>query len=129
MSLIPDISNIPYNSHYNHLTPRNINNIHQFVKLKNNTTQEQAIPFNVENLNHRYYLFLNDKNIVEYVGNDPMNEIIEDETEINNNNKSNYFNNNYYINKKNIENFVLKTQKRDFLIIFVIIIFLFCILF
>jgi len=83
MSLIPDVATIPYDNSFDILTALDKDNINRFALLNNNQ-EVKAEPIDVENLNGKYYFFLNENNVVEYVGNEPTEEeiIVDDEMDI-----------------------------------------------
>ena len=83
MSLIPDVATIPYDNSFDILTALDKDNINRFALLNNNQ-EVKAEPIDVENLNGKYYFFLNENNVVEYVGNEPTEEeiIIDNEMDI-----------------------------------------------
>ena len=103
--LIEDITKIPYISKYSELqTFDNSDNCCVFNNNNNNNQEIKPTPFNVENLNNKFYFFLNSKNIVEYVGSmDNFNNY--NTTEKNNNtqeNKNNTLQTNNQMNNINV---------------------------
>ena len=83
MSLIPDVSTIPYDNSFDILTALDKDNVNRFALLNSNQ-EVNAEPFDVVNRDGRFYFFLNENNIVEYVGNEPSEEeiIIDNEMDI-----------------------------------------------
>ena len=83
MSLIPDVSTIPYDNSFDILTALDKDNVNRFALLNSNQ-EVNAEPFDVVNRDDRFYFFLNENNIVEYVGNEPSEEeiIIDNEMDI-----------------------------------------------
>ena len=75
MSLIPDVATIPYEKTFDILTALDKDNVNRFALLNSNQ-EVNAEPFDVENLNGKYYFFLNENNVVEYIGNEPSEEEI-----------------------------------------------------
>lgn len=83
MSLIPDVATIPYDNTFDILTALDKDNVNRFALLNGN--QEVNVePFDVVNRDGRFYFFLNENNVVEYVGNEPSEEeiIVDDEMDI-----------------------------------------------
>lgn len=82
MSLIPDVATIPYDNSFDILKALDKDNVNRFALLNNNQ-EVNAEPMDVENLNGKYYFFLNENNIVEYIGNEPTEEeiFVEDDME------------------------------------------------
>lgn len=83
MSLIPDVATIPYDNTFDILTALDKDNVNRFALLNGNQ-EVNAEPFDVLNHNGRFYFFLNENNVVEYVGNEPSKEeiIVDDEMDI-----------------------------------------------
>lgn len=83
MSLIPDVATIPYDNSFDILTALDKDNVNRFALLNSNQ-EVNAEPFDVVNRNGRFYFFLNENNVVEYVGNEPSKEeiIVDDEMDI-----------------------------------------------
>jgi hypothetical protein len=83
MSLIPDVATIPYDNSFDILTALDKDNVNRFALLNSNQ-EVNAEPFDVVNRDDRFYFFLNENNIVEYVGNEPSEEeiIIDNEMDI-----------------------------------------------
>ena len=83
MSLIPDVATIPYDNSFDILTALDKDNVNRFALLNSNQ-EVNAEPFDVVNRDGRFYFFLNENNIVEYVGNEPSEEeiIIDNEMDI-----------------------------------------------
>lgn len=83
MSLIPDVSTIPYDNSFDILTALDKDNVNRFALLNSNQ-EVNAEPFDVVNRDGRFYFFLNENNIVEYVGNEPSEEeiFVDDEMDI-----------------------------------------------
>lgn len=83
MSLIPDVATIPYDNTFDILTALDKDNVNRFALLNSNQ-EVNAEPFDVLNNNGRFYFFLNENNVVEYVGNEPSKEeiIVDDEMDI-----------------------------------------------
>jgi hypothetical protein len=83
MSLIPDVATIPYDNSFDILTALDKDNVNRFALLNSNQ-EVNAEPFDVVNRNGRFYFFLNENNVVEYVGNEPSEEeiFVDDEMDI-----------------------------------------------
>lgn len=83
MSLIPDVATIPYDNSFDILTALDKDNVNRFALLNNNQ-EVNAEPFDVVNRDGRFYFFLNENNVVEYVGNEPSEEefFVDDEMDI-----------------------------------------------
>ena len=83
MSLIPDVATIPYDNSFDILTALDKDNVNRFALLNSNQ-EVNAEPFDVVNRNGRFYFFLNENNVVEYVGNEPTEEeiFVDDEMDI-----------------------------------------------
>lgn len=83
MSLIPDVATIPYDNTFDILTALDKDNVNRFALLNSNQ-EVNAEPFDVVNRDGRFYFFLNENNVVEYVGNEPSKEeiIVDDEMDI-----------------------------------------------
>ena len=83
MSLIPDVATIPYDNSFDILTALDKDNVNRFALLNSNQ-EVNAEPFDVVNRDGRFYFFLNENNVVEYVGNEPSEEeiIIDNEMDI-----------------------------------------------
>ena len=75
MSLIPDVATIPYDNSFDILTALDKDNVNRFALLNSNQ-EVNTEPFDVVNRNGRFYFFLNENNVVEYVGNEPSEEEI-----------------------------------------------------
>jgi UDP-N-acetylmuramate-alanine ligase len=84
MSLIPDVATIPYDNSFDILTALDKDNVNHFALLNSNQ-EVNAEPFDVVNRDGRFYFFLNKNNVVEYVGNEPYEEeiYVDDEMDIN----------------------------------------------
>jgi hypothetical protein len=84
MSLIPDVATIPYDNSFDILTALDKDNVNRFALLNSNQ-EVNAEPFDVVNRDGRFYFFLNENNVVEYVGNEPYEEeiYVDDEMDIN----------------------------------------------
>lgn len=85
MSLIPDVATIPYDNSFDILTALDKDNVNRFALLNSNQ-EVNAEPIDVVNRNGRFYFFLNENNIVEYVGNEPSEEeiFVDDEMDMDN---------------------------------------------
>lgn len=83
MSLIPDVATIPYDNSFDILTALDKDNVNRFALLNSNQ-EVNAEPFDVVNRDGRFYFFLNENNVVEYVGNEPSEEeiFVDDEMDI-----------------------------------------------
>ena len=83
MSLIPDVATIPYDNSFDILTALDKDNVNRFALLNSNQ-EVNAEPFDVVNRDGRFYFFLNENNVVEYIGNEPSEEeiFIDDEMDI-----------------------------------------------
>ena len=83
MSLIPDVATIPYDNTFDILTALDKDNVNRFALLNNNQ-EVNAEPIDVTNRNGRFYFFLNENNVVEYVDNEPSEEeiFVDDEMDI-----------------------------------------------
>ena len=83
MTLIPDVATIPYDNSFDILTALDKDNINRFALLNSNQ-EVNAEPIDVYNRNGRFYFFLNENNVVEYVGNEPSEEeiFVDDEMDI-----------------------------------------------
>lgn len=75
MSLIPDVATIPYDNTFDILTALDKDNVNRFALLNSNQ-EVNTEPFDVVKRDGRFYFFLNENNIVEYVGNKPSEEEI-----------------------------------------------------
>lgn len=119
MSLIPDVATIPYDNSFNILTALDKDNVNRFALLNSNQ-EVNAEPFDVVNRDGRFYFFLNENNIVEYVGNEPSEEeiFVDDEMDIDMEN----------INMENInmvsENFMNLNNNEDLMLIIIFILLL-----
>jgi len=119
MSLIPDVATIPYDNSFDILTALDKDNVNRFALLNSNQ-EVNAEPFDVVNRDGRFYFFLNENNIVEYVGNEPSEEeiFVDDEMDIDMEN----------INMENInmvsENFMNLNNNEDLMLIIIFILLL-----
>ena len=78
-SLHDDITLVPYNDKYSKIDFVDNYNTSTYVNLNNKIINVR--PFNVENLNNRFYLFLNANNIVEFVGETSIDTLKYNDTE------------------------------------------------
>ena len=119
MSLIPDVATIPYDNSFDILTALDKDNVNRFALLNSNQ-EVNAEPFDVVNRNGRFYFFLNENNVVEYVGNEPTEEeiFVDDEMDIDMEN----------IDMENIdmvsENFMNLNNNEDLMLIIIFILLL-----
>lgn len=119
MSLIPDVATIPYDNSFDILTALDKDNVNRFALLNSNQ-EVNAEPFDVVNRNGRFYFFLNENNVVEYVGNEPSEEeiFVDDEMDIDMEN----------IDMENIdmvsENFMNLNNNEDLMLIIIFILLL-----